>query len=106
MKIELPASVGLGAGVALVAVIAGGALAFALYKNRERFNPTSEKNLAYTGVNSIGEALTGDKDFTLGGWIYDLFNEDPMKSAPENRRPAIGTDPVEPYPTSHFPIGA
>lgn len=33
--------------------------------------PSSDKNLIYKGVNSIGGALTGDKSFNLGGWIYD-----------------------------------
>lgn len=37
----------------------------------DKVNPASDKNLAYQGVNGIGSALTGDSDFTLGGWAYD-----------------------------------
>jgi hypothetical protein len=48
----------------------------------EAVNPTSDKNLAYRGVNAVGEALTGDTDFNLGGWIYDLTHKDYDPNAP------------------------
>lgn len=35
-------------------------------------NPTSDKNLAYRGVNAVGGALTGDDSFSLGSWLYDV----------------------------------
>jgi len=59
VKLELPASVGIGAGVALVAVLAVGGALFLLYRNRERFDPTSDKNLAYSGAGAVVAALTG-----------------------------------------------
>lgn len=34
--------------------------------------PTSDQNIFYQGTNKIGAALTGDKNFTFGGWIYDV----------------------------------
>ena len=37
----------------------------------EPVNPSSPNNLINKGVDAVGEYLTGDKDFTLGGWIYD-----------------------------------
>ena len=37
-------------------------------------NPTNPENVFYEGVNSTGEALTGDEDFTLGGWIYETIH--------------------------------
>ncbi|MEN0037459.1 MAG: hypothetical protein AAGC78_10330 [Cellvibrio sp.] len=37
-----------------------------------KINPASDQNVFYKGVNGIGSAITGDKDFTLGGWIYDI----------------------------------
>lgn len=37
-------------------------------------NPTKDTNLAYRGVNSIGAALTGDGEFRLGGWLYDILH--------------------------------
>lgn len=38
-------------------------------------NPASDQNVIYKGVNSVGSYITGDKDFTLGGWIYGVFND-------------------------------
>lgn len=35
-------------------------------------NPASDQNLAYRGVNKVGEAITGESNWTLGGWIYDI----------------------------------
>lgn len=34
--------------------------------------PTSPDNIANQATNKIGAALTGDRNFTLGGWIYDI----------------------------------
>lgn len=34
--------------------------------------PSSHDNIINQGVNRIGEELTGDPNFTLGGWIYDI----------------------------------
>lgn len=34
--------------------------------------PSSDQNIAYQTTNKIGAALTGDKNFSLGGWIYDI----------------------------------
>lgn len=35
-------------------------------------NPTSRDNLAYSGANSVGQALSGDEYWTLGGWLYEI----------------------------------
>lgn len=78
----LPASIGLGIGVAGVAVVALGALAVIAWRNRELVDITSDKNLAASGVNKIGAALTGDKDFSLGSRIYDWTRGDVDLSAP------------------------
>lgn len=37
-------------------------------------NPTSDQNLAYRGVNAVGEAVTGDASFSLGAWLFEAFN--------------------------------
>lgn len=34
--------------------------------------PSSDKNVAYQATNKIGAAITGDKNFTFGGWLYDI----------------------------------
>mgnify|MGYP001413874161 CR=1 FL=1 len=40
------------------------------------FNPASDQNLVYQGVNQAGTAATGDPNWSLGGWFYDLWNPD------------------------------
>lgn len=37
-------------------------------------NPVNPENIFYGGVNEVGTSLTGDKHFTLGGWIYDKIH--------------------------------
>lgn len=51
------------------------------------FDITSDRNLAYRGTNAIGEALTGDKDFSLGGWLYDLTHDEYDPNAPPTFEP-------------------
>lgn len=35
-------------------------------------NPVSQGNIFNQGVNSVGAAVTGDKSFSLGSWLYDV----------------------------------
>lgn len=35
-------------------------------------DPTDANNVAYHTVNAVGGTLTGQKDFSLGSWIYDV----------------------------------
>lgn len=37
-------------------------------------NPTNPDNVFYEGVNSVGGAVSGDQDFSLGVWLYERFN--------------------------------
>lgn len=51
---------------------------------KDALDPTSDKNLAYTGVNALGNAVVdtaptangrnADGSWTLGGWAYDLLH--------------------------------
>lgn len=62
---------------------AGGDVAVAVKKVvTEDLNPVSDKNLAYTAVNSVGSSLTGDSSFSLGSWIYDKLHTDPLATPP------------------------
>jgi hypothetical protein len=79
-----------GGGVlALAAVAAVAGLGFVLYRNRgaivsgvadaagavgQAVNPTSDRNLAYRGVNAVGGAVTGDASFSLGSWLWEKLN--------------------------------
>ena len=68
VKIGIGLAIGGGLYLLLRKAFASGAL-----------NPISDKNLAYSGVNAIGSVVSGDDDWTLGGWVYDITHEDPMK---------------------------
>ena len=37
-------------------------------------NPASSNNVVNKGVSAIGAAATGNKDFSLGSWIYEKLN--------------------------------
>lgn len=88
--------------VALVLGAAGLVLGYLIYKSAKdglaaaaaAVNPLSDKNAAYTGVNAVGSAVTGDKDFSLGSWLYDVFNDeyDPNAKTPllQTRKQAVG----------------
>jgi len=36
--------------------------------------PTNPDNIFAAGVDSFGASLTGNENFKLGGWIYDVFH--------------------------------
>lgn len=50
-------------------------------------NPTSDKNLAYSGVNAVGSAVSGQSDWTLGGWLYDATH--PTQYVGDTRKTAV-----------------
>ena len=35
-------------------------------------NPTSQDNIFYGGANSVGAIISGNDEFNLGRWIYDI----------------------------------
>lgn len=39
-------------------------------------NPVNPDNVFNQGVNKIGQEISGDKDFSLGVWIYDITHDD------------------------------
>lgn len=38
-------------------------------------NPASDKNIINQGFEYLGQKVTGDENWTLGGWLYGVFNE-------------------------------
>lgn len=44
----------------------------------EDLNPASDKNIAYSAVNNLGAVLSGDQNFSLGSWWYDVVNRSPL----------------------------
>lgn len=75
----------------------GGAVA----DNLQVVNPASSENFIYSGISSMGQAITGDTDITLGTAIYDVVDgvrgwfgdsdEDRMKKAELEARPVYET---------------
>lgn len=64
---------GVGAVVALVYYLKKGAAA-AVGTAKVAFDPVNPDNLANSTVNHFGAGITGNKDFSLGVAIYDLFH--------------------------------
>lgn len=38
----------------------------------ETLNPASSENIVNRGVTGAGAAISGDRNWTLGGWVYDV----------------------------------
>jgi len=59
-----------------------GAVVLALYATRKLsetvsgalhgINPVSDQNIFYQGANAVGGVFTGQTDFSLGSWVYDI----------------------------------
>ena len=89
LKLEISAGAVLAvAGVALAGFIAwravkaarqvASAASQAAGEAAQAVNPLNPENVFYGGANAAGAAASGDPDWTLGGWLYEIFNEDPM----------------------------
>ena len=70
--------IGLAAAVVGIVVYKGATKTGAAVKQlaTETLNPASDKNIVYGSVNAAGAAVTGDKDFTFGGWLASLTGAD------------------------------
>jgi len=75
MKILLDTKAGAAIGLGLTAIlaiylfkknIADGAAAAA-----QSINPVNDENIFNQGVLAVGQKITGNQNWTLGGWIYD-----------------------------------
>ena len=95
---KLPAPLLLGVGVGLVAVIGlaffGRKLAGLAVTAAPLVTPTSSDNIIYGGIiGGTGRALSGDREWSLGGWLYDVtHNTDAqisqmLKGAPSASEP-------------------
>jgi hypothetical protein len=50
-------------------------------------NPASSDNIVYRGVNALGGAVTGDRNFSFGSWVYDVFHRDDFSATAPIRGP-------------------
>lgn len=94
MKLELSAG-------AFLAALAVGGVAVGWWYRREiahavgnAVNPASSDNLVNRGVESIGQAVTGDASWTPGGALWDFWSNDDfaeqLKVQPRAPRPTTG----------------
>jgi hypothetical protein len=67
--------------ILLIAGLGAVAIWYAQKKTREAVsatldavNPVNDENIFYSGVNAVGEKLTGDERFNLGSWLYEKLN--------------------------------
>lgn len=76
----LDTKAGAAVGLGLTAI-----LAIYLFKNsvKESVNdaaysiaPTNPNNIFSEGVDSVGAMISGNQNFSLGGWIYDITHGD------------------------------
>lgn len=56
-----------------------------IVETTQKVNPSSDKNVVYTGVNNVVGGITGDKNDTLGGIIYDWLNPNELKQIESTR---------------------
>lgn len=70
------------AGAVFVGVVAVSTLAYFTAKKAtetvgevgQAINPLNNDNVFASGVNAVGESITGQKHWTLGGWLYEVIN--------------------------------
>lgn len=87
-------------------VLAGaGLLAWLVWRNRNLINPLSPDNAAYSGVNAVGGSLVGpdgpgsnaDGSWSLGGFLFDVFNPGTAQAVRDMSGPTTTTEPLLEY---------
>jgi len=62
------------------------------------FNPASDQNIVYRSVNAVGGVIADDDSWSLGGWLYDVFNPEPTPApAPPGSWAWYDLPDVRPY---------
>ena len=67
-------AVGLGLSVILAIYLFKDSIANGAAAAGQSINPVNPNNVFADGVDAVGEVLTGNEHFKLGGWIYDKVN--------------------------------
>jgi hypothetical protein len=58
----------------------------------DKVNPIKQENAVNSVIESTGQAISTNKDWTLGGWLYDLTAPDTSKD------PAYQSGKLDPKP--------
>lgn len=70
----------------------------------DKVNPSSPNNFVYDDIyGGVGKSISGDENWTLGGWIYDVFNPEVyatenIKESPWYLKPFKPYVPIETIP--------
>jgi len=63
-----------------------------------KVNPYNRDNLIYQDVvGGLGRAVTGDKDWSLGGWLYDVINPNQPDPTAPTPMPTLNNPAPGPY---------
>ena len=102
-------------GTAVLALAALAGLAVVYLKRKEigaaaveaaqAMNPASDKNLVYRGVSSVGAAVSGNADWSLGTWVYDLMHPNEAEELGLTNIPQATYDETERL-ARRYPSGA
>lgn len=83
---DLIVKVGIGLGLVAIAYVLikrkGGAVSEAI---GSAFNPASPDNVVNRVVSSVGKDISGNDNWTLGGWLYEAFNGDAWQQSQADR---------------------
>jgi hypothetical protein len=41
----------------------------------DAIDPTNQQNIINRGVSAVGATISGEENWTLGGWIYDITHK-------------------------------
>lgn len=78
MKIEKLLDTKAGAALVMGAVVIGAIYYFkkditdGVNSAGQAINPVNNDNIFNQGVLAVGQKITGDSNWSLGGWIYDV----------------------------------
>lgn len=61
----------------------------------DKVNPIKQENVVNSVIESTGQAISTNKDWTLGGWLYDLTAPDTSQN-PSYQSGKLNTKPVTP----------
>lgn len=78
----------------IIAIGAVGFVALYLVKGEvedglNAISPTNPDNIFAQGVDSVGAIFSGDENWSLGGWLYDVGNGTPEEQAARRNEAAF-----------------
>jgi len=83
--------------VTLGAIFAGGVVLYKANKAGQAIketvskdlNPASNENIINKGVSSVGASISGNENWSLGGWIYDITHPESKAVETEIDKPSV-----------------